>query len=439
MTSPAVTVGSDTTLRTVADLLNERRISGVPVVDDGRLVGLVSEADMLGQNEAELRAGRVSDVMTRDVIAVGPDTPVAEVAQLLETRRIKRVPVVREREVLGVVSRSNLVQAIAVQAALGQTTADDGVIRKALLAALQREPWWSPLEASVIVTDGVVHYWGRVQGEDQRRAAHRIALRIPDVRRVDDHRLLTREASEARARQATAVRRAAERGHSKHAGIESYHSFSFGNYYDAAHTGYGPLRVLNEKRVQPGQGFTTYGVRDVEIVTYVLEGGLGYEDSLDNEATLSAGGVQCLSAGSGMRFSERCGPGGESCRFLQMWIDPDRLGLAASYEQAHFPPEEKRGRLRLIASPDAREGSLRVHQDVRIHAGLFDRSEHAQLALPQGRRCYVHVARGAVVVNGEALGEGDALKTDSERLVFANGRGAEVLVFDVPGERRSSR
>jgi redox-sensitive bicupin YhaK (pirin superfamily) len=228
------------------------------------------------------------------------------------------------------------------------------------------------------------------------------------------------------------LRRAAERGYADHGWLRSFHTFSFADYYDPQHMGFGPLRVINEDRVAPGAGFGTHGHRDMEIVSYVLDGALAHQDSMGNGSTIVPGDVQRMSAGTGVRHSEFNHDAARVTHFLQIWIEPDRRGLAPSYEQKHFPAEEKRGRLRLIASPDGAEGSVRVHQDARLYAGLFDRGERAQLELAAGRRSYVHVARGRVRVNGEALEAGDALKSDARSLELRDGEGAEVLVFDLP-------
>ncbi len=230
----------------------------------------------------------------------------------------------------------------------------------------------------------------------------------------------------------TELRRADERGHANHGWLDSYHSFSFADYYDPRHMGYGPLRVINEDRVKPGSGFGTHGHRDMEIVSYVLEGSLGHEDSMGNGSTIVPGDVQRMSAGTGVRHSEFNHDKSGVTHFLQIWIEPAQSGLPPSYEQKHFAPEEKRGRLRLIASPDGREGSVTIHQDALVYAGLFDGAEEAQLALARGRRAYVHVARGSLSVNGEGLRAGDALKTEAGTLAFAGGEAAEVLVFDLP-------
>jgi redox-sensitive bicupin YhaK (pirin superfamily) len=256
------------------------------------------------------------------------------------------------------------------------------------------------------------------------------------VRRIEDHRFLRSGrlslASAASATPSTEIRRASERGYSTRGWVTSYYSFSYGDYYDPAHTGYGPLRAINEKCLQADAGSTTYGLRDVEIITYVLEGALGHDDSMDNHATIVAGGVQRISAGSGVRHSERnCNESGTT-RFLQIWIEPDRSGLRASYEQKHFSLEDKRGRLRVIASPDGRADSIRINQDALLYAGLLHGRERAELNVDVGRKTYIHVARGRITVNGHVLGAGDALKTGGGTIALEGGEGAEVLVFDLP-------
>ena len=229
------------------------------------------------------------------------------------------------------------------------------------------------------------------------------------------------------------LRRAAERGHARHGWLDSWHSFSFADYYDPRHMGYGPLRVINEDRVHPGSGFGTHGHRDMEIITYVLEGALAHKDSMGNASTIVPGDVQRMSAGTGVRHSEYNHDPGNVTHFLQIWIEPDRTGMPPSYEQKHFGGDEKRGRLRLVASPDGRQGSVSLQQDALLYAGLFDGSESAELKIASGRKGYVHVARGRITVNGEALGAGDALMTEGEKIVLEKGESAEVLVFDLPG------
>jgi len=229
------------------------------------------------------------------------------------------------------------------------------------------------------------------------------------------------------------VRRSAERGHANHGWLDSYHSFSFADYHDPQHMGYGPLRVINEDRVQPGEGFGTHGHRDMEIISYVLDGALAHQDSMGTGSTIVPGDVQRMSAGNGVRHSEFNHEKAKVTHFLQIWIEPAVRGMPPSYEQKHFAPGEKRGRLRLIASPDGAEGSVTVHQDARVYAGLFDGAERAAHALRDGRLGYVHVARGKVQVNGQELAAGDALKTDATQIRVEAGVRAEVLLFDLPG------
>jgi redox-sensitive bicupin YhaK (pirin superfamily) len=228
------------------------------------------------------------------------------------------------------------------------------------------------------------------------------------------------------------LRRAQERGHANHGWLDSYHSFSFADYHDPRHMGYGALRVINEDRVQPGSGFGSHGHRDMEILSYVLEGSLGHKDSMGNGSTIVPGDVQRMSAGRGVRHSEFNNENSGVTHFLQIWIEPDVTGIEPSYEQKRFEAAEKRGRLRLIASADGAEGSVTIHQEARVYAGLFDGAERAEHRLGAGRKGYVHVVRGEVAVNGHALRAGDALKTDSGPIVLERGRGAEVLVFDLP-------
>lgn len=229
------------------------------------------------------------------------------------------------------------------------------------------------------------------------------------------------------------IRRARERGFADHGWLKSYHTFSFADYYDPAHMGFGPLRVINEDRVAPGAGFGTHGHRDMEIISYVLEGELAHRDSLGNGSVIRPGDVQRMSAGRGVRHSEFNNSEKEEVHFLQIWIEPDVLSIEPEYEEKRFTEEDKRGRLRLIASPEGNDGSVRIHQDARVYAGLFDGGERAQLELAPKRRAYVHVARGSLVANGETLNAGDALKvTDTSSVTIERGQGAEVLVFDLP-------
>jgi redox-sensitive bicupin YhaK (pirin superfamily) len=232
------------------------------------------------------------------------------------------------------------------------------------------------------------------------------------------------------------IRRSNERGYADHGWLKSYHTFSFADYYDPQHVEFGPLRVINEDRVQAGAGFGTHAHRDMEIISYVLSGELAHKDSIGNGSAIRPGDVQRMSAGSGVRHSEFNPSGSESVHFLQIWIQPNAQGIEPSYEEKRFSTEEKRGRLRIIASPDQADGSVLIHQDARVYAGLFDGAETATLNVKPGRRIYVHVARGAVTANGTVLNTGDALKlTDADELVFKEGNQAEVLVFDLPGPK----
>ncbi|QYY32475.1 pirin family protein [Cupriavidus pinatubonensis] len=228
------------------------------------------------------------------------------------------------------------------------------------------------------------------------------------------------------------IRKSEERGYADHGWLKSYHSFSFADYYDPQHIQFGPLRVINEDRVAPGMGFGTHGHRDMEIISYVLEGELAHKDSIGNGSVIRPGDVQRMSAGTGVRHSEYNHAAHDTTHFLQIWIVPDRTGIEPGYEEKRFEAADKRGRLRLVASSDGADGSVVVHQDVRLYAGLFDGDESATLALAPGRRAYVHVARGRVVVNGKPLEAGDAAKLESvDAVALTQGEGAEVLVFDL--------
>ena len=231
------------------------------------------------------------------------------------------------------------------------------------------------------------------------------------------------------------IRRSLERGYADHGWLKSYHSFSFADYFDPKHVEFGPLRVINEDRVAAGQGFGTHSHRDMEIISYVLEGELAHRDSIGNGSTIRPGDVQRMSAGRGVRHSEFNPSPASLVHFLQIWIQPSVQGIEPSYEEKRFAPEEKRGRLRLIASPDQSEGSVLIHQDARVYAGLFDGAESASLDVAPGRLIYVHLARGAVHANGVALEAGDALKlSETRQLQLQHGRDAEALVFDLPNE-----
>ena len=263
-----------------------------------------------------------------------------------------------------------------------------------------------------------------------------------------------------------ALRKASERGYADHGWLKSFHSFSFADYHDPQHMGFGNLRVINEDRIAPGTGFGTHGHRDMEIISYVLSGELAHQDSMGTGQPASArpggqaasarpggqpasarpggqaaaahtgvirpGDVQRMSAGRGVMHSEFNHAKDQTTHFLQIWLVPDVRGIDPGYEQKHFGAAEKRGVLRLVASPDARDGSVRIHADASMYAGLFDGAEAAELPLPPGRKAYVHVVRGRIGVNGQALNAGDAARLDAEPLLkLAGGQDAEVIVFDL--------
>jgi redox-sensitive bicupin YhaK (pirin superfamily) len=231
------------------------------------------------------------------------------------------------------------------------------------------------------------------------------------------------------------IRRSEERGFADHGWLKSFHTFSFADYYDPEHVEFGPLRVINEDRVQAGAGFGTHAHRDMEIISYVLSGELAHKDSMGNGSTIKPGDVQRMSAGSGVRHSEFNPSQTEAVHFLQIWIQPAKANLEPSYEEKRFAAADKRGRLRIIVSPDQAQGSLLIHQDARIYAGLFDGNEQADLTVGGGRRIYVHVARGSLKANGTALSAGDAMRiTRDIGLHIEGGKDAEVLVFDLPGD-----
>ena len=229
-----------------------------------------------------------------------------------------------------------------------------------------------------------------------------------------------------------AIRHADERGHANHGWLDTFHSFSFADYHDPEHVHYGALRVLNDDRIAGGQGFGAHGHRDMEIVTYVLAGALGHSDSMGNGSTIRPGNVQRMSAGTGVMHSEFNASRDEEAHLLQIWLLPLERGGAPGYEEKVFSDADKRGQLRLVASPDGREGSVTVQSDASIYAALLDGDERAQYAVPAGRRVYVHVARGALDVNGERLNAGDAAMIEAEDSVtLVNGDKAEVLLFDL--------
>ena len=253
------------------------------------------------------------------------------------------------------------------------------------------------------------------------------------------------------------VRKSSDRGFADHGWLKSFHSFSFADYHDPKHMGFGNLRVINEDRIAPGTGFGTHGHRDMEIVSYVLSGELAHKDSLGNgegraaapggegraaapggaegaavSGVIKPGDVQRMSAGRGVMHSEYNHAPNDTTHFLQIWIEPSVRGIEAGYEQKHFDDASKRGTLRLVASPDGRGGSVTIHADASIYGGLFDAGETLRRPLDPARKAYVHVVRGSVTVNGEELQAGDALRIENEgELSIAGGAAAEVLVFDL--------
>ena len=229
------------------------------------------------------------------------------------------------------------------------------------------------------------------------------------------------------------LRRSDERGDADHGWLHSKHTFSFGSYQDPRHTGFGPLLVINEDRVAAGQGFGAHGHRDMEILSYVLEGALEHKDSLGTGSVLHYGDVQRMSAGSGVRHSEFNGSRAEPVHFLQIWIQPNVTNIQPSYEEKHFTAESKTGKLKLVASKDGREGSVLIHQDASLYAAIMNPSDRLSHSLERGRTAYVHVIRGSVTVNGNALSGGDALKiVDEDSIGLSGAQAAEVLVFDLP-------
>ena len=229
------------------------------------------------------------------------------------------------------------------------------------------------------------------------------------------------------------IRRSEERGQASHGWLNSRHSFSFANYRDPAHTGFGPLLVINEDRVAPAQGFGSHGHSDMEIISYVLEGALEHKDSMGTGSVLHYGDVQRMSAGSGVRHSEFNHSAGAELHFLQIWIEPNVRGIAPGYEEKHFPPASKHNRLCLVASGDGRQGSVLIHQDASIYASILDQEQGLEYPLAPGRSAYVHLIRGSLLVNDIALKAGDALKMTAQGMVtLAQGEGAEVLLFDLP-------
>ncbi len=235
------------------------------------------------------------------------------------------------------------------------------------------------------------------------------------------------------------IRKSSDRGHADHGWLKSQHSFSFADYHDPRHMGFGNLRVINEDRIAPGTGFGTHGHRDMEIVSYVLSGELAHKDSMGNgtegakvSGVIKPGDVQRMSAGRGVRHSEFNHAPNATTHFLQIWIEPSELGIEAGYEQKHFDADSKRGTLRLVASPDGRDGSVTIHADAAIYAGLFDGAQTLKRPLDPARKAYVHLVSGSLTVNGHTLQAGDALRIEHEpELSIEQGHDAEVLVFDL--------
>ena len=228
------------------------------------------------------------------------------------------------------------------------------------------------------------------------------------------------------------VRRSSQRGFADHGWLKSFHTFSFAGYHDPAHMGFGNLRVINEDRIAAGRGFGTHSHKDMEIISYVLSGELAHKDSMGNVKGIPPGDVQRMSAGSGVQHSEFNHAEDQTTHLLQIWIEPNVKGIAPGYEQKAFPEAEKRGRLRLVASPDAAQGSVLIHADAKLYAGLFEGDESATLTLDRRRKTYVHLVAGELEVNGQTLEAGDAMELEAEsKLELAGGKAAEVLVFDL--------
>jgi redox-sensitive bicupin YhaK (pirin superfamily) len=230
------------------------------------------------------------------------------------------------------------------------------------------------------------------------------------------------------------LRKSQDRGFADHGWLKSFHSFSFAGYFDPEYMGVGNLRVINEDRITPGSGFGTHGHRDMEIISYVLSGELAHKDTLGNVKGIPPGDVQRMSAGTGVMHSEFNHAKDRTTHFLQIWIQPNVTGIEPSYEQKRFADADKRGKLRLVASPDGEQGSVTIHADARMYAGLFDGEEQAVLALDPARPAYVHLVRGDLSVNGKRLAAGDAARLqDENQLTLSDGKDAEVLVFELSG------
>src|SRR5258708_564963 len=223
------------------------------------------------------------------------------------------------------------------------------------------------------------------------------------------------------------------RGYDEQGLLKSYYSFSFAAYYDPEHVDFGPLQVMNQDRVKPGRGYPSQQRRDTEILTYLIDGELRHQDSLGNEAVLRAGSLQCVSAGTGINHTEFNTSASQDAHLLYIYIKPTKNGLTPAYEQKHFAAEEKRGRLRLLASPDGEDGSVVVHQDARIYGGLFHQDQRVELELPKNRRAFLHVVRGSIAVNETRLNVGDGVKISPPGgVLLQHGREADIIVFDLP-------
>lgn len=228
------------------------------------------------------------------------------------------------------------------------------------------------------------------------------------------------------------IRKSQDRGYADHGWLKSHHSFSFAGYHDPEHMGWGNLRVINEDRVAPGMGFGTHGHRDMEIISYVISGELAHQDSMGNGTSIPPGDLQRMSAGSGITHSEFNHAEDATTHFFQIWIEPNQRGIEPGYEQKTFPDTEKRGALRLVASPDGAQGSVKIHANAAVYAGLFGQEESVRLSLNPERKAYVHLIRGTLKVNGQTLQAGDAAKlADENSLTLSEGRDAEVLVFEL--------
>ena len=227
------------------------------------------------------------------------------------------------------------------------------------------------------------------------------------------------------------IRRAGERGHADHGWLDTYHTFSFADYHDPAHMGFRALRVINEDRVHAGRGFGTHGHRDMEIISYVLEGALGHRDSMGTDGVIRPGEVQRMSAGTGVMHSEMNASDTEPVHFLQIWIVPERGGIKPGYEQKKFEDDEKRGKLRVVASPNARDGSVKIHQDVTLYTTILDDGDSVTHDFAPNRYGWVQVARGEAEINGQKLKAGDGAAIANESSVTLTGSGAEVLLFDL--------